>query len=479
MYKHPTYIDVDNLLKICPLKHKPARYNKEGDLVAPTQIKHNQFNVSQIFRYHPYWKGRLQFDEIARTVYLNHTNPSRYDSTDPNLPLPVYDHPPQWKPYSDLDAYIFIDWLTDWYDVNTNKDTVLAAVGVVARETCTNVLKEYLESLEPWKEEEEESKIETWLIRYFGVVDTILARAYSKKFLIGVLARIFLSTLEKPVKMDCVLSLYGGQGLHKSQALEALCFSWVFGRRYFSDQAIDFSNKDAVLTIQGKVIYELKELAKRTKDRNLEKAFIDNIIDRIRSPFNRLVEDFVRITVFVITTNDREILTDPTGSRRFWPLELGVNWPKNRKIDIYSLALEAEDLWREALWNLKQYMKWDAKLKENLAQPQTEETKKERTEILKAREPFNWWLNDDQEELREQESLQFTDEHPLTQKILEQVTILGAPITLDRIMDGVFTETNEKNRKNKAIVKDILLTQGYRQYRHVNTNKTTVRAWRK
>lgn len=485
MYTNPVFITSESLLKFCPLKHKKAKYNSDGELVQPLKIMSNQFNIGQLLRFHPYWRDRLVWDDLARAVYINHTAPVRYETCDNSpIPLPYNPNPADWRQYTDLDAYIFVDWLQDWYDVKTDKQTVLAAVSVVSREVAINPLKSYIEELEPWDPKVDEPKLDTWLIRYFGVIDTVLARSYARKTLISILARIFLSTIDYPIKVDSVLSLYGGQGIKKSTALAALCFQRQFGRRYFSDQAIDMSQKDAVLTIQGKVIYELKELAKRSKDRNLEKAFIDNQIDRIRSPFNRLVEDFVRITVFIITTNDQEFLTDPTGSRRFWPLECAVGWERDREINAYDLELEAQDLWREAYYYLKQYIAHDNRLQENKEKrlspgANIEALNIERTEILQDREPYIWWLTKEEELLRENEALQFTDQHPLTQRVLSEAKLNGSPITLDKIMGAIYPDVADKTRQNKAIIKDILLTQGYKQYRFVHHDNTTERAWKK
>lgn len=486
MYQNKVFISVESLLKFCSLKHKKARYNKDGEEVSPIKISSNQFNIAQLFRYHPYWRERLVFDDLSRQVYLNHTNPEGYQvSENSPIPLPLQTKSPEWKPYTDLDAHIFIDWVQDWYDIKTDKNTVLAAVGIVSREAQVNPLKTYLEKLKPWNPDKEKPLLETWLIRYFGVIDTVLSRAYAKKTLIGILARIFLATVEKPIKLDNVLALYGGQGIKKSSALEALTFKRVFGRRYFSDALIDMSNKDAVLSIQGKVIYELKELAKRSKDRNLEKAFIDMQTDRIRSPFAKLVEEFVRITVFIITTNDREFLTDPTGSRRFWPLECAVGWNKHQTVDVYELELESENLWREALYYLKKYISWNDKLQENLElSKEAQEDKKEdlleeRKNILKEREKYQWWLTNKEEDLRDTESLEYTDQHPLTKRVQLEINNCGTVITLDKIMGAIYPDVQDKTRRNKAIIKDILLTQGYKQYRYVHQDNTTERAWKK
>lgn len=474
------HISTESLLEFCPLKYKPGKVDRQGKQIEPDKLYSHQFNIGQILRHHPYWKNRLQYDELSNEIWINKAEPIGYQ-TPPGArsPEPVSGQE-NWVQFTDLDTYQLIDWFIDWYDMKADKNTILQAVWVVASENSSNPLIDYLDNLEPWDPEKEEPLLDTWLIRYFGVIDTVLARAYGRKILIAALARIYLATEKNPVKVDTLLSLYGGQGIKKSTALEALTFYSEFGRRYFSDALLDMSSKDAVQIIQGKVIYELKELAKRTKDRNLEKAFIDMQIDRVRVPWGKLPQNFVRRTVFIITTNDREIFSDPTGSRRFWPLECAVGWKKNQEIDTDTLMMEAIHLWREALYYLKEYKRITQEL-EGLKKDKTiswDQYKEKRQELLEERKPFNWWLDKDQEELRELEAMDYTDQHPLTGKVLHEIQGISTPLTMDKIMNMVFPEIGDKTRRNKAIVKDILLTQGYKQYRDTTTNKA-IRAWRK
>jgi len=471
------HISTDSLLEFCPLKYKRGKIDREGRQIEPDKIYSHQFNIGQILRFHPYWSGRLQYDELSNEIWYNTTEPLGYDTSTPGTPEPI---PGQenWVQFTDLHTYQFIDWFIDWYDIKGDKNTILQAVWVVASENSSNPLTDYLDNLKPWNPDEDTPQLDTWLIRYFGVVDTVLARAYARKILIAALARIYLATEKNPVKVDTLLSLYGGQGIKKSTALEALCFYSEFGRRYFSDALLDMSSKDAVQIIQGKVIYELKELAKRTKDRNLEKAFIDMQIDRVRVPWGKLPQNFVRRTVFIITTNDREIFSDPTGSRRFWPLECAVGWEKHQEIDTDSLMMESINLWREALYYLKQYKEITEELVQLRTQRKRDDYQEKRQELLEKRKPYEWWLDKDQEDQRDTEAMDYTDQHPLTEKVLLQLQQISTPITMDKIMNMVFPETGDKTRRNKAIVKDILLTQGYTQYRYTQTGKA-IRAWRK
>ena len=102
----------------------------------------------------------------------------------------------------------------------------------------------------------------------------------------------------------------------------------------------------------------MKEMAKRAKDKKMEKAFIDQKVDSLRLPYGKMRVDIPRKTSFIATTNRLDILNDSTGSRRWWPVMCGydwddvgnmIPWPKTRKIDVEGLREIRDQLWLEAL----------------------------------------------------------------------------------------------------------------------------------
>ena len=71
-----------------------------------------------------------------------------------------------------------------------------------------------------------------------------------KKFLIGMVAR----AMKPGVKFDYCLVLEGEQGKLKSTALR------VLGGEWFGDTDLDLSNKDSMIALRGKWLYEFAEL---------------------------------------------------------------------------------------------------------------------------------------------------------------------------------------------------------------------------
>ena len=118
------------------------------------------------------------------------------------------------------------------------------------------------------------------------------------------------------------------------------------GQDFFLDSVGDIRSKDTLMTMQGKLIVEIAELASRSsKSENEEiKAFITRQVDEYRPPYGRTVVKRPRFFVLAASTNevDEGIFTDETGNRRYWPVKCGA-------IDADALRDAAPQLWAEAV----------------------------------------------------------------------------------------------------------------------------------
>jgi predicted P-loop ATPase len=79
-----------------------------------------------------------------------------------------------------------------------------------------------------------------------------------------------------------------------------------------------------------------------------QQGFLKNIITlssvKIKRPYGRHVEDFPRRASFIATTNQADVLADPTGNRRFLGVELtgpiDVSTPPNHQ-QLFAQAMQA------------------------------------------------------------------------------------------------------------------------------------------
>ena len=404
-------------------------------------IKGSLFNAVKLLSEHPQYKDRIYFDTFAeKTYYTDHNKRDR--EWDDNLTNKIrYE-------------------MEDRFYATFTKDTIESAVRLAAERNKRNPLWEYIDSLPKWIPEKEEKRIDFILHRYFGVKDTKLTRLYSRKSMIAIIARM-QATIHNPVKCDNCLVLFGEQGKHKSSALGILALEHVFGKRYFCDTPFDMAHKDANQVVEGKLIVELQELAKRSKDKEIEKAFISAQIARFRRSHAKHVTEHARKCFMIATTNKGNILSDCTGSRRFWPVTIGEDMGDKElkkgetwKIDTKGLLSVIEDLYREALYYYRQG------------------------------EPH--WLSDDEEDLRIEDAQDYEDEHPLHNEIMKQARKLQADniaVQVGEIIRCLFEDLQDPNkhlkestRKNQAIITDVLLKEGW-SYKRWSKGGKTVRGW--
>lgn len=198
---------------------------------------------------------------------------------------------------------------------------------------------DYLKSLD-W---DGTPRIDNLLIHYFGAEDNIYNREAIRKTLVGAVARVFTPG----IKFDLVLTLISPtQGTGKSSFFKALGKSW------FSDTFLSVNGKDSFEQLQGTWIMEMAELAGLKKaDIESIKHFISKQEDIFRPAYARVPETFPRQCVFVATTNENAFLRDPSGNRRFMPVDI---WNK-KLIDNEELKefltndYEIDQVWAEAV----------------------------------------------------------------------------------------------------------------------------------
>ena len=229
------------------------------------------------------------------------------------------------------------DYLAAWlqtYGINVTPETAYRAIEMNALERPFHPVGDYIRSLE-W---DKKPRLARWLTRYIGADDNQVNRAIGEKFLLQALDRIF----QPGCKADHVMILEGEQGRKKSSAVKLLAGEW------FSDQLPPMHSKDSSISIGGIWIMEIAELESLTNSQAESiKGFLSRTTERYRPVYDREVIEVPRQTVFVGTTNLSQYLRDPTGGRRFWPVEVG-------DIDLEALARDRDQLWAEAFARYQQ-----------------------------------------------------------------------------------------------------------------------------
>lgn len=199
-----------------------------------------------------------------------------------------------------------------------------------------NPVREYLYSLKAVTEED--VKMFQGLAKeLFGDSQDQMAQVKLTRWLIGAVAR----ALEPGCKMDTALVIRGKQGVGKTTLLEAL-----FGK-YFRTLHSDKNATEQQRILQQAWCCELGEIEAtfRTRDISALKAFLTETNDSFRAMYKDLEAPKPRHCVFAGTTNEIAFLNDPTGSRRFWIVDVDshkipVGWVKEHRDRIWAVALK-------------------------------------------------------------------------------------------------------------------------------------------
>lgn len=178
-------------------------------------------------------------------------------------------------------------------------------------------------------------RAESFFIDVLGVEDNVYNRECTRKWLLASLTRLF----NNGVKFDEMIILQGGQGIGKSTTLQRLSLG------YYTD-ITDKLSDEVTFKIMRTWLVELSELSTMMKtDSDSFKAWLSATKDTVRKKYGSDPNDYPRAFTVLGTTNNKEILKDRTGNRRYWLMYCDKDKIKNTIWSLdnnYILQLWAE-----------------------------------------------------------------------------------------------------------------------------------------
>ncbi|MGG4180812.1 virulence-associated E family protein [Virgibacillus pantothenticus] len=277
-------------------------------------------------------RGRIKLDEFA-------------DSIIGIAPLPwaPRDHENGefiWGEKDDSGLIIYLEKILGFQ----SKDKLMHALNQCAANHAFNPVTDYLNSLQ-W---DGVKRLDRLFIDYLGAADTPYTKAVTRKSFTAAVAR----AMQPGMKYDTMPVLTGEQGLGKSTLIHKM------GQRWFTDAIETFEGKEAAELLQGVWLVEVGEMSAYNKsDLNTIKGFLTRTEDHYRAAYARKTEKHPRRCVFFGTSNRSDYLKDPTGGRRFLPIDVGVQQPVKGVFfdenypDRVLLDDEVDQLWAEAVMN--------------------------------------------------------------------------------------------------------------------------------
>lgn len=143
-----------------------------------------------------------------------------------------------------------------------------------------------------------------------------------------------------------VLVLVGEQGIRKTEFFRNLLPEDL--RKFYSESNLDEGKDSEILMTQKLLIVDDEFGGKTKKDATKLKRLSSQQTFSIRSPYGRFSEDLERLAVLGGTSNETEVINDPTGNRRIIPLNIkSIDFQAYKEIDKNKLFIELYNEWKK------------------------------------------------------------------------------------------------------------------------------------
>ena len=125
-------------------------------------------------------------------------------------------------------------------------------------------------------------------------------------------------------------------------------------KKYYAESKLDAGKDVEILMTQKLIIMDDEMGGKSKKETKRLKELTSKQTFSLREPYGRNNVDLVRLALLCGTSNDDELLNDPTGNRRIIPIKVySINHDEYNAVDKTDLFMEAYWLWHEGYeWRL-------------------------------------------------------------------------------------------------------------------------------
>ena len=142
-----------------------------------------------------------------------------------------------------------------------------------------------------------------------------------------------------------ILVLCGEQGLGKTNFFRWLLPSEL--RDYYGESKLDRGKDDEILMCRKLILCDDEFSGKSKNEYKLLKQYASTQFFNLRQPYGRKFEDYRRYAVLCGTSNENEVINDPTGNRRIIPINLvNIDFGAYREVDKIDLLMEAYHIWK-------------------------------------------------------------------------------------------------------------------------------------
>lgn len=241
-----------------------------------------------------------------------------------------------WTPYQDTQATAMRAALERMGFKTPKKQDVIDTIKLIAERNKFDSMCDFLAANIP--EWDGVPRVAGFFASYCGAKASEWATSVSLYLFTALWAR---ANSPDGCKADISPVLIGKQGTGKSTLARLLALN----EDWCAD--VDFTEKDADIAreLRQKIVMEIPELGGMSRrEQNGVKAFMTRKKDSWVPKFVEAARIAARRCVFIVTTNDRDFLTDETGNRRWAPVEVGQIDREGVERDIWQLWAEGREL---------------------------------------------------------------------------------------------------------------------------------------
>lgn len=351
-----------------PAEEQDNSWTSELTVNTKGEYENSANNLNIIFQFDPFLKNAFKLNTFDNKRYVTKMLPWRkIDDV---------------EPLRDVDYSGVRNYIECIYGIVSSQKVDDALALEIEKKKFHPIIK-YIKSLQ-W---DGTPRVNTLLIDYFGAEDNAYTRAAIRKMLCAAVTRVF----HPGTKFDTALILVGPQATYKSTFVKKL------GKNWFSDTFTTVQGKESFEQIQGAWLVEIAELSGLKKaEVETIKHYISKCEDSFRPAYGRTIETYKRQCVFFGTTNSKDFLRDPTGNRRFLPIDVRPEYATKNVAEELTDE-EVDQIWAEAYEMYKQgeplYMTGEEDMIAKIEQHKHSEQDERKgiiEEYLNTKYPDNW-----------------------------------------------------------------------------------------
>ena len=237
-----------------------------------------------------------------------------------------------WRPVEEADLMELRLRLESLGIDDVGREKIRDALGYVAARNPIDAAQKWAEGLPEWDGVE---RVRHFYPNYLSTKAGDYAEALGFYTWTALAGRL----LSPGCKADMVPTWIGEQGARKTTAV----MSMVPSPEHYAEVSFAEDETELARKQRGKLVLEIAELAGyNKKERESQKAWITRLYEEWTPKFKERTVRFPRRAICIATANNGEFLQDPTGNRRWLPINVGT-------VDVDLIRKDREQLWAEAI----------------------------------------------------------------------------------------------------------------------------------